>query len=100
MSERILYTPAAARWTPEDRETLDYLWREGVLAKEIGQRLGRTKNAIIAEAWRRELPPRFPPDNATTCFIVRSPLPLAGANLHHAEQIAGLAACGTCAGDC
>lgn len=60
MRERILYTPAAPRWTPEDRETLDYLWREGVLAKEIGQRLGRTKNAIIAEAWRRELPPRFP----------------------------------------
>ena len=73
MSERILYTPAAARWTPEDRETLDYLWREGVLAKEIGQRLGRTKNAIIAEAWRRELPPRFPKSHESDGWGARPP---------------------------
>ena len=58
--KHILYTPASRPWTAEDREALDLLWREGVLAKEIGQRLDRTKNAIIAEAGRRKLPPRFP----------------------------------------
>lgn len=59
MTKRVLYTPAAPRWSAEDRETLDHLWREGLLTVvQISQRLGRSKSAIKAEARRRGLPPK------------------------------------------
>lgn len=59
MTGRVLYTPAAPRWTTGDREALDQLWREGVLTVvQISQRLGRSKGAIKAEAKRRGLPPK------------------------------------------
>jgi len=46
---------AAIGWTQDEISLLIQLWKEGSIATEIGDRLGRTKNAVIGKAHRLEL---------------------------------------------
>ncbi len=47
-------------WTPERMETLAELWKEGLTTREIGNRLGITKNAVVGKSHRLGLPRRIP----------------------------------------
>ena len=47
-----------ATWTADRIDQLTKLWNEGVPAKEIGRRIGVTKNMVIGKANRLSLPPR------------------------------------------
>jgi GcrA cell cycle regulator len=54
--------PAPAyEWTDERIEQLVTLWTNGHTAKEIGRRLGTSKNAICGKARRLQLKPRPSP---------------------------------------
>lgn len=45
-------------WTEEQIAQLPALWGESLSAREIGDQLGHTKNAVIGMAHRLRLPPR------------------------------------------
>ncbi|HJN22704.1 MAG TPA: GcrA family cell cycle regulator [Rhodospirillales bacterium] len=47
-------------WTPVHVSALIALWNDGLPCREIGRRLGFTKNAIIGKANRMGLPKRSP----------------------------------------
>jgi GcrA cell cycle regulator len=58
-------TPSS--WTEERVTTLAGLWREGLSAAEIAQRLGGvTRNAVIGKAYRLGLSGRAPPSRPAT----------------------------------
>lgn len=53
--------PSKPAWTPEEDALLEKLWEEGVSAREIAKRIGRTKNATQGRASRIGCPPRPSP---------------------------------------
>lgn len=48
-------------WTPERTGALIAFWNDGLTAREIGDRLGVSKNAVIGKAFRLELAKRRTP---------------------------------------
>ena len=48
-------------WTEDEIKTLERLWDEGVTTTEIGNALGKTKNAVVGKAHRLKLSPRPSP---------------------------------------
>ena len=52
--------PRGTAWSDEDERLLVALWNSGASGSEIGVIMHRSKNAIIAHAWRRGLMGRGP----------------------------------------
>jgi len=50
--------PMTQEWTPERTGALIALWNDGITAREIGRRLGMTRNAVIGKAFRLDLAKR------------------------------------------
>ncbi len=48
-------------WSPDRTAALTHLWDEGIPTREIGRRLGVTKNAVVGKAHRIGLAMRRPP---------------------------------------
>jgi GcrA cell cycle regulator len=48
-------------WTPESMARLEELWKEGLPTREIGSRLGITKNAVVGKMHRLGLAKRQSP---------------------------------------
>ncbi len=42
-------------WTAEQKEMLSKLYGEGLPDAQIGERMGKTKNAIVGKRWRMKL---------------------------------------------
>ncbi|MBR0641408.1 hypothetical protein GXW73_01065 [Roseomonas hellenica] len=53
--------PGPPDWPWEMKQRLRTLWTEGLPTKEIGRRLGTTKNAVIGQVHRMGLPRRESP---------------------------------------
>lgn len=68
-------------WTNELIERLKVLWAEGILTREIGDRLGTTKSAIIGKAHRLLLPTRDSPIKPRPPGYVPRPARVKGATL-------------------
>ena len=47
-------------WTPELNDTGRELWQQGMSAREIGGKIGRTKNSVISRAQRSDWGARRP----------------------------------------
>jgi GcrA cell cycle regulator len=48
-------------WTEDRTDTLRVLWQEGLTTREIGARMGITKNAVVGKVHRLGLPKRQSP---------------------------------------
>lgn len=48
-------------WSREDLQRLSALWKEGLTARQIGDKLGRGRNSIIGKAHALRLLPRPSP---------------------------------------
>jgi hypothetical protein len=47
----------APRWSRGDHDAAFHLWRDGERVELIGERVGRTKNAVISRAHRKGFGP-------------------------------------------
>lgn len=53
-------------WTAEAKAKVSELWDVGLSCKDIGIRLGTTKNSIVGQVHRMQLPPRGSPIRFTS----------------------------------
>jgi GcrA cell cycle regulator len=75
------FRPPTRRWEPAEDASLSELWLANQLsASAIGERIGRTRNAVIGRAARIGLPLRVPP---TVIRSARSALPPRPPPLNH-----------------
>lgn len=59
-------TTVARKWTPERDAKLAEMWAKGMLAEDIGCRLGCSSNAINLRRYKLGLPARFPKSKPLT----------------------------------
>jgi GcrA cell cycle regulator len=62
MSEQLVSVAAPPpEWTEDRMTILRSLWQEGLTTREIGARMGITKNAVVGKVHRLGLPKRLSP---------------------------------------
>lgn len=71
-------------WLPADEQRLAELWADPVMsAAKIGQRMGRTKNSVVAKAQRLGLEGRVSPIRPRVAPVVEL------SEAQHARRLAG-----------
>jgi GcrA cell cycle regulator len=64
-------------WTPTKIKLLKQYWADGLFARQIGAKLGATRNAVIGKVHRLALPPRIRETKGPTKSMVKpKPVPV------------------------